>query len=150
MKNVLLITFIFLCGTLSIAAQEKQLYKSLDAMQQDTTAFLQYNFIERAGQYSGVTVDTLLADLQIEPILSGMIFSLYEDAGRALSGIRLYLFNRNGCSTYVQLYFEDPIPYTKQMRHLFDKYGINSWVPRYKTIFGPLFIHDVTTNAGEK
>ena len=46
-------------------AQDELPYKSLSDFRNDTTAFINYNFIDRAEQYKGKTVEFVVRDLQI-------------------------------------------------------------------------------------
>ena len=46
-------------------AQSGLPYKSLSDFKNDTTAFINYNFIDRAEQYIGKTVEFIVHDLQI-------------------------------------------------------------------------------------
>ena len=46
-------------------AQSELPYKSLSDFKNDTTAFINYNFIDRAEQYKGKTLEFIVRDLQI-------------------------------------------------------------------------------------
>lgn len=48
-----------------IASLVKAQYKPLSSFQNDTTAFIIYNFMERAKEYKGKTIKELLADLKL-------------------------------------------------------------------------------------
>ena len=48
-----------------IASFVKAQYKPLSSFQNDTTAFIIYNFMERAKEYKGKTIKELLADLKL-------------------------------------------------------------------------------------
>ena len=50
---------------INLHAQNALPYKSLSDFKNDTTAFINYNFIDRAEQYKGKTVEFLVRDLQI-------------------------------------------------------------------------------------
>ena len=50
---------------INLHAQNALPYKSLSDFKNDTTAFINYNFIDRAEQYIGKTLEFIVRDLQI-------------------------------------------------------------------------------------
>lgn len=58
-KLILLLLFVL------IASFVKAQYKPLSSFQNDTTAFIIYNFMERAEEYKGKTIKELLTDLKM-------------------------------------------------------------------------------------
>ncbi|MCL2649550.1 MAG: hypothetical protein FWD60_00825 [Candidatus Azobacteroides sp.] len=59
---ILLLSIFFINN---IHAQNELPYKSLFDFQNDTTVFINYNFIDRAEQYVGKTLEFIVRDLQI-------------------------------------------------------------------------------------
>ena len=64
-------------------------YKSLSDFRNDTTAFINYNFIDRAELYQGKTLEFMLHDLQI-PVKSVMV---YDSPFGKVYGLFLYFYS---------------------------------------------------------
>ena len=73
------------------AVQNELPYKSLFDFQNDTTAFINYNFIDRAEQYEGKTVEFIVHDLHI-PVKYLNI--CYTDSYDNINGLYLYFYGR--------------------------------------------------------
>lgn len=65
MKKIILIVYFVISGIPSANSQDNLPYKSLAEFRNDTTAFMLYNFMDRADQYKGKTLKEVTADLQI-------------------------------------------------------------------------------------
>lgn len=88
-KTTLLISlWIVLLSNIDLAAQSP--YKPFSMFANDTTAFLRYNFNERADQYKGKKVSDVLRDLQIQPKAFVSISSIYLGKYK---GITIYIDN---------------------------------------------------------
>ncbi|WP_163358284.1 hypothetical protein [Dysgonomonas sp. 25] len=150
-KKPLLIMTIIICSLASLKGQCTSDYKELSEFASDTTAFVQYNFKERANCYVGKTLEDLLEDLQITPTISGMGFTLGEGEEISFTSLRLYLNRNSGAnSLYIQIRWKEPVTLNSYMKNLFRKYGVNSWGPRYRQTFGTYIIQDVTTGPDYK
>ncbi|MCL2649551.1 MAG: hypothetical protein FWD60_00830 [Candidatus Azobacteroides sp.] len=85
----IIITMLLGMFFINLHAQNVLPYKSLSDFQNDTTAFINYNFIDRAEQYKGKTLELIVRDLQIPiekatidgfyRIIDGLFLCLYED-----------------------------------------------------------------------
>ena len=73
----------------SYAQTKKLYYLSLSDFQNDTTAFVKYNFIARAEQYMGKTVEFIVRDLQI-PVKG--VLTLPVDSVGSIGGLYLSFY----------------------------------------------------------
>ena len=64
MKKIIINMLLSVCF-IHLHAQTGLPYKSLSDFKNDTTAFINYNFIDRAEQYKGKTLEFIVHDLQI-------------------------------------------------------------------------------------
>ena len=104
MKKLILISVIF---GFSLAAKTQCTlpYKSLSAFNNDTTAFVKYNFSDRAACYVGKTLKDVMPDLGI-PIQSFLTY-VYGRHGDMYAGIYIYIYPY---STVTQFFCKNKFP----------------------------------------
>lgn len=89
----LIILFIFCLGlSLSGKSQCNLPYKSLTEFGTDTTAFIIYNFMDRAECYKGKTLKEVSKDLQIP--IKGFVTQRNFKKKSKIVGIYIYIFKR--------------------------------------------------------
>lgn len=132
-KLILLFLLVGIC--LAGKSQSNLPYKPLSAFNKDTTAFVIYNFIERADNYKGKTLKEVSHDLQIP------VKYLVESIGKRGSyiiGLDIYIydkervlniFNDENVEFYaIYVYWENQIPvkagdkYITDEKERFEKY----------------------------
>ena len=147
MKRNITLIFLVLFSISQIEAQYKGLpYKSLEEFGNDTTAFINYNFIERAEHYKNQPFHSFLKDLQITPVASGLGYIMGDNENINFSSLRLYI-NKNGKnSLLVQISWQNPSPMPPSMENIIKKYGINTWNNRYNEILSNYKIGRIYTN----
>lgn len=111
-KLIIFILFISVC--LSSKAQDLP-YKSLSEFGKDTTAFIIYNFMDRADYYKGKTIKEVTRDLGL-PVKD--YIKDFSARGNYFTGISIYIYNRivverliNNEQDYnaIDIYWETPI-----------------------------------------
>jgi len=120
----LILLFIFAWAAVYSAAQCDLPYKPLSEFNKDTTAFIIYNFIERADFYEGKTLKDVEKDLQIpikhiaetsdgnKDYIIGLIYIYDEDKV-------FHLLSDKEVDFYsIELYWEKPIGKTVKLNHL--------------------------------
>jgi len=147
MKKIVTLTIFTLFIIIHLNAQHKELpYKSLEDFNCDTTAFINYNFIERAEHYKNQSFESFLKDLQITPVASGLGYIMGENENINFSSLRLYI-NRNGKnSLFVQVSWESPAPMPLSMERIIHKYGIHTWTDQHNEVLGNFKIGRIYTN----
>ena len=78
MKKIIINMLLSVCF-IHLHAQTGLPYKSLSDFKNDTTAFINYNFIDRAEQYKGKTLELIIRDLQIPVRYTVMNFIDFDD-----------------------------------------------------------------------
>lgn len=147
MKKIIPLTIFTLLAIFQLNAQYKGLpYKTLEEFNSDTTAFINYNFIERAEHYKDQSFESFIKDLQITPVASGLGYIMGENENINFSSLRLYI-NRNGKnSMFVQISWQTPVPMPPTMEQIIRKYGIHTWTEQHNEVLGNFKIGRVYTN----
>ncbi len=111
MKKILL--FILLSVSILCAgAQCTKPYKAFAEFNKDITAFLSYNFKERADCYKGKTVADVLKDMELKPAEFVPLSSTYVDKYR---GIFIYVNNLSSFDLVIKgsTYFFNALAFAK-------------------------------------
>lgn len=118
MKKILLL--ISLCFLFIIEGKAQLPYKPLSEFGTDTTAFLVYNFMDRADYYKGKTLEEVAKDIQMP--VKHIVHSIIHRGG-TFEGLGLYvydekkvfsLFDDKDIEFYdIVVYWEDEIPIKK-------------------------------------
>lgn len=90
--------------SLEIKSQCELPYKPLSDFANDTTAFLMYNFRDRAVCYEGKELDDIIADLKM-PIKDFMVIGSSFNANNAI-GIYIYIYPREVAAKLVDKHKE--------------------------------------------
>lgn len=91
MKKEILILLFSLLSILIVNGQNNLAYKPLAEFKSDTTAFIVYNFMERAASYKGKTVNDIVLDLKI-PIKDSSMW--HSQRGTKTGGMFIYIYTR--------------------------------------------------------
>ena len=135
MKKLILLSVILSFSFLA-EAQCNLPYKSLAAFNNDTTAFVKYNFSDRAACYVGKTLKDVMQDLSI-PIQSFLTSTFGRD-GTLYEGMYVYIypyqtimqsFYKCKFPNWIAITFVKPIS-TSVLDALRDSTERNKWTPK--------------------
>ncbi|MFT4072243.1 MAG: hypothetical protein QM654_10065 [Dysgonamonadaceae bacterium] len=143
-KTTLLISlWIVLLSNIDLAAQSP--YKPFSMFANDTTAFLRYNFNERADQYKGKKVSDVLRDLQISPkafaTASTMYLGKYSGLCIFLDGNRWKLPAVK--PQYIYIYWEG-LQNLEPVIKLYRQYDNDKWVQQHYDFFKDMTVGKVS------
>ena len=132
MKTILLITLAIFASN-CLKAQE-MVYKSLSDFKGDTTAFILYNFMDRALYYQGKTLADVITDLNV-PVKSFAYVT--EDAN--LKGIHIssypVIFPQNRDINNIYIEWENPVKKEDMFKLMLAKDGWNEQIySHYKSL----------------
>jgi hypothetical protein len=148
MKKLIILFSIMMCTSFLSHGQCTQPYKTLSAFNNDTVAFLNYNFESRRDCYIGKTLADVVADLQI-PVQSYM--TLPDDTYiNIYSGVSIHIYpynkvlyiektNRNQTGVYVL--WETPLK-TELLDAIGKQYGL-VWTTAIYELVKDLKIKDI-------
>jgi hypothetical protein len=148
MKRYILIFTLLAFGYLA-QAQCTLPYKPLSSFANDTTAFINYNFSDRAGCYTGKTLNDLLQDIGI-PIKSFLVISFWE-TDDAYRGIYIYVYpynvacqrtNNKDYSNIIAIEWADPLV-AIDIDSIADKLDPYKWTPQIENILKNRVIKDI-------
>ncbi len=112
---------------IQLNAQNELPYKKLAEFQNDTTAFINYNFIDRADQYKGKNMGIIIQDLQISP---KCIIPHIADRKSSTGGLRVCFYEwsvvDNLCNKdktlnkpyAIKIYWEERVKYSLEAEKL--------------------------------
>lgn len=147
MRRILLL-YLSLLVNLSVSSQTKDslVYQTITDFCLDTTAFLRYNFVERADCYKGMKFRKLYEELNMKPIMMGVGYTFDDNGQRLFSGIRLYIGFFDNVNRYVQIAWKEPQPMPREAELLIRKNGPYSWLEQYALLFADNVISSVYTD----
>ncbi|MFV0329392.1 MAG: hypothetical protein ACK5M3_16260 [Dysgonomonas sp.] len=136
MKRIIII---FILATIAITAysQCNQPYKAFNTFAKDTTAFLRYNFKERADCYKGKTIAYILSDLQLKPISFTILYSTYTGKYK---GIRIFIDNNKWYESptrkaqYIYIYWSELLN-NQEIANLVKNYDNDIWIQKHYDFF---------------
>lgn len=150
MKKILLVAFLSTICIVRLCSQSIKMdtlaYQTITDFRLDTTAFVRYNFVDRAKYYEGKNFRKLMDNLNIRPMIMGVGYSFGEDGSRLFSGIRLYIPSNGGSRCYIHVSWQEPQPMPFEAERLLKKYGMYKWLDEYLRLFAENRIGHIFVN----
>ena len=125
-------------------------YKSLSQFNNDTTAFINYNFSERSACYVGKTMKDVINDLGL-PILSFLVTNGYYNY-KYLTGMYVYIYPYNTVCKYrakkiyhncITINWQTSTILRSTYDGLKDKNDRNKWTPQIANLFNDMVISQI-------
>lgn len=126
MKKVIIVFLLLLPLFFRLSAQDELPYKPFEAFNNDTLAFMDYNFRQRAEYYKGKTVGEVLEDISLPIILFTRYMRGHTTTCIIVNTEPVY---REFKSNYIRIFLQTPVESRELVKLMGGDPNSQTWTP---------------------